>query len=99
MEINGAIVHVRRPTLLGAVLIKARSILVHADPDAQRTDLVLLLSLIEDPTALAAHLKGRERIWLRACEAQLGLEDPVLMAPFPRARVQRARLAYRLLAG
>lgn len=99
LEINGAIAHVRRPTLLGALLIKARSILVHADPDAQRADLVLLLSLIEDPTALALQLKGRERNWLRACEAQLGLEDPVLMAPFPRARVQRARLAYRLLAG
>ncbi|HEX4116326.1 MAG TPA: hypothetical protein VHY18_10675 [Solirubrobacteraceae bacterium] len=99
VEINGAIAHVRRPTLLGAVLIKARSILVHADPDAQRADLVLLLSLIGDPTALAAQLKGRERNWLRACEDQLGLEDPVLMAPFPRSRVQRARLAYRLLAG
>jgi hypothetical protein len=61
VEINGAIAHVRRPTLLGAVLIKARSILVHADPDAQRADLVLLLSLIEDPSALTAQLKGRER--------------------------------------
>ena len=98
VEINGVIVGVRRPTLLGALLIKARSIIVHADPDAQRADLVLLLSLIEDPTALAAQLKGRERTWLRTCEAQLGLEDPVLMAPFPPKRVQRARLAYGLLS-
>lgn len=97
VEIDGVIAHVRRPTLLGALLIKVRSILVHADPDAQRADLVLLLSLIEDPTALAVQLKGRERSWLRACEAQLGLEDTVLMAPFPRVRVRRARLAYRLL--
>jgi hypothetical protein len=97
VEINGALVHVRRPTLLGAVLIKARSILVHADPDAQRADLVLLLSLIEDPSATAKQLKGRERSWLRKCETQLGLHDAVLMAPFPPARVRRARLAYRLL--
>jgi hypothetical protein len=38
VEINGAIAQVRRPALLGALLIKARSILVHADPDAQRAD-------------------------------------------------------------
>jgi hypothetical protein len=95
--IGVAIAQVRRPTLLGALLIKARSILVHADPAAQRADLVLLLSLIEDPSATAKELKGREQSWLRKCEAQLGLDYPVLMAPFPRARVQRARLAYRLL--
>jgi hypothetical protein len=97
VEIDGVIAQVRRPTLLGALLIKARSILVHADPDAQRADLVLLLSLIEDPRAMAEQLKGRERSWLRKCDAQLGLDNPVLMAPLPRARVQRARLAYRLL--
>lgn len=97
VEIDGAIAQVRRPTLLGALLIKARSILVHADPDAQRADLVLLLSLIEDPRATAEQLKGGEQSWLRKCEAQLGLDDPVLMAPFPSARVRRARLAYRLL--
>jgi hypothetical protein len=28
------LVRVHRPTLLGAVLIKARAILVHSDPDA-----------------------------------------------------------------
>ncbi|MGN6372367.1 MAG: hypothetical protein ACTHM1_05185 [Solirubrobacteraceae bacterium] len=97
VEIDGAIVQVRRPTLLGALLVKARSILVHADPDAQRADLVLLLALIEDPRATAEQLKGREQSWLRKCEVQLGLDDPVLMAPFPRVRVRRARLAYRLL--
>ena len=86
-----------RPTLLGALLIKARSILVHADPDAQRADLVLLLSLLEDPSATAGQLKGKEQSWLRRCDAQIGLDDPVLMAPFPRARVRHARLAYRLL--
>jgi hypothetical protein len=80
------------------VLIKARAILVHADPDAQRADLVLLLSLIEDPTQAASDLKGRERTWLHNCKQQLGLDDPLLMAPFPRTRVQRASLAFALLA-
>lgn len=53
--------------------------------------------LIEDPSAMAGQLKGKEQSWLRRCDAQLSLDDPVLMAPFPRARVRRARLAYRLL--
>lgn len=98
VEIDGMLVPVHRPTLLGAVLIKARAILVHADPDAQRADLVLLLSLIEDPTQAASDLKGRERTWLHNCKQQLGLDDPLLMAPFPRTRVQRASLAFALLA-
>lgn len=95
--IDGHTVAVRRPALSGALLIKARAIRVHADPDAQRADLVLLLSLVEDPSDTAAHLHPAERRWLRASEALLGLEDPLLMAPFPQNRVRRARLAYRLL--
>ena len=97
VNIDGVRVRVRRPTLLGAVLIKSRAVVVHADPDAQRADLVLLLSLIEDPRQAATQLKGRERTWLRNCEPKLGLDDPVLMATFPRHRVQSARLAYRFL--
>jgi hypothetical protein len=42
-------------------------------------------------------VKGKERNWLRDCKALLGLDDPVLMAAFPRTQVQRAQLAYRLL--
>lgn len=97
VEIDSIRVRVYRPTLLGAVLIKSRAILVHADPDAQRADLVLLLSLIDDPRQMAGQLKGRERIWLRNCEQRLGLEDAVLMASFPSSRVRRARLAFELL--
>jgi hypothetical protein len=91
-------VKLSRPTLLGAVLIKARAIMEHADPDAQRADLVLLLSLMDDPGQTATELKGKERNWLRDCKAPLGLDDTVLMTAFPRPRVQRAQLAYRLLA-
>jgi hypothetical protein len=97
VEIDGMRLCVRRPTLLGAVLIKSRAILVHIDPDAQRADLILLLSLVDDPRHMAAQLKGRERTWLRNCEQCLGLDDPVLMASFPPDRVRRASLAFRLL--
>jgi hypothetical protein len=95
--IDGHTVPIRRPTLSGALLIKARAIRVHADPDAQRADLVLLLSLIEDPSDTVGQLQPTERRWLQACEAVLGLDDPLLTAAFPQNRVRRARLAYRLL--
>ena len=44
----------RRPTLLGAILIKARSLTVHVDPPSQREDLLRLLSLVDDPRGQAA---------------------------------------------
>ena len=43
--IDGHQFELRRPTLLGAILIKARTLVKHRDPDAQREDLLLLLSL------------------------------------------------------
>jgi hypothetical protein len=97
IHIDGLSVRVNRPTLLGAVLIKARSILVHDDPESQRADLVLLLSLIEDPSQTARELQGKERSWLRKCDTLLAVDDPVRMASFPPERVRRARLAYGLL--
>jgi hypothetical protein len=99
VEIDGVVCHVRRPSLLGAILIKARSLRGHADPDAQRADLVLLLSLVVDPRAMAGELRGRERAWLRAAAEPLGLDDPDRMSAFPSDRVRRARAAFRLMAG
>ncbi len=49
VEIDGVRRSLRRPTLLGAILIKARSLLVDDDPDAQGADLILPLSLVDDP--------------------------------------------------
>jgi hypothetical protein len=57
--------HVPCPDLLGAVLIKARAVDVDDLPDAQRGDLAFLLSLVQDPRALAAELRGKERSWMR----------------------------------
>jgi hypothetical protein len=85
---------VRRPTLLGAVLMKARSLLVHDDPDAQRDDLLRLLSLIEDPRAASAEVTRSERGWLRNAEPRLRLDDP---ANLTGEDLRRARLALQLL--
>jgi hypothetical protein len=94
VRLGGQTFELRRPTLLGAVLIKTRALLVHHDPDAQVLDLLTLLSLVEDPRQTAAELKRSERGWLRAAEPHLlgvaaGTLDP--------ERVGRAQLALRLL--
>jgi hypothetical protein len=54
-----------RPDLLGAILIKARAVNVDDAPDSQRGDLARLLSFVEDPDAMAAQLRGKERSWVR----------------------------------
>ena len=94
VSIDGRSFELRRPTLLGALLIKARSLRVHSDPNSQREDLLMLLALIEDPRALAAELRSSERGWLRAAEERLDLAGPSLL---DRARMRRAELAYKLL--
>lgn len=52
---------VPRPSLLGAVVAKAVAVRVDDAPDAQRLDLALLLSLIEDPFVLVDDLTKKDR--------------------------------------
>jgi hypothetical protein len=85
----------RRPTLLGAILIKARSVMVHADPASQREDLLRLLSLVDEPRELAGELRDSERRWLRQAEARLDFVAPSLL---PATLQRRAELSYRLFA-
>lgn len=86
--------HLRRPTLLGAILIKARSLMVHADPASQREDVLRLLSLVDEPRKLAAELRDSERRWLRQAEPRLDFPAVSLLGADLR---RRAQLAYRLL--
>jgi hypothetical protein len=92
--VEGHSFELRRPTLLGAVLIKARSLMVHSDPDSQRQDLLRLLAVIEDPRELAADLRKTERTWLRRAEKRLDLSGP---SQLDAEAMRRAELAYRLL--
>jgi hypothetical protein len=94
LRIDGREFELRRPTLLGAILIKARALPKHHDPDAQREDLPLLLSLVPDPASLATEMKLTERKWLRAVEEDLRFDAPAAVSP---NTVRRARQAYRLL--
>lgn len=94
VTVDGRSFELRRPTLLGAVLIKARSLMVHSDPDSQREDLLALLTLIEDPREMGRQLSRAERRWLRVTEDRLNLRGPSLLNA---DRMRRADLAYRLL--
>lgn len=87
--------NLRRPTLLGAILIKARALRVHHDADTQREDLLLLLSLVEDPRAIAVDLGKAERRWLRQAEPLLRFAEPVGLRA---TNVGRARQTLRLLS-
>jgi len=94
VSVDGNEFELRRPTLLGAIMIKARSIMRHADPEAQREDLLRLLFLVEDPRAIAAELKSSERRWLRQTADRLDLDGLTLLDD---VAVRNARLAYRIL--
>jgi len=94
VTVNARSFELRRPTLLGAVLIKARSLMVHADPEAQREDLLVLLALIDDPRRLASQLRESERRWLRVAEQRLKLSR---LSTLDAETMRRAELAYRLL--
>jgi hypothetical protein len=94
VRLSGNSFTLRRPTLLGAILIKARSLMVHHDPESQREDLLMLLSLVQDPRAMAQELKASERTWLRAVRERLAFDRP---ANVGSDRIRRARLALGLL--
>ncbi len=94
VTVDGCSFELRRPTLLGAVLIKARSLIVHSDPETQREDLLQLLALIGDPREMAADLRTSERKRLRVAEQGLDLPGLSLL---DAQTMRRAELAYRLL--
>jgi hypothetical protein len=95
--VAGVVSRVRRPTLLGALLLKARALPVHSRPEDQREDIITLLALVEDPDAIRPSLTQAERRWLRSIENTLALDDPTLPARFSLARLRAARAAYQIL--
>lgn len=65
VSLDDAVAEVPRPSLLGAILLKARAVEVDDVPDQQRRDLAFLLSLVPDPRVLLREIKPTERRWLR----------------------------------
>lgn len=95
--VDGQAVALRRPTLVAAVLLKARALAVHSRPEDQRHDLVTLLALLSDPRAARQQISAKETGWLRAIEDSLALDDPAFAETFDPARLRVARAAYRIL--
>jgi len=94
---SGHPVRLRRPTLLGAILLKARSLEVHRHPEDQRSDLILLLSLLSDPRTAQAELKGSEQTWLERVGKQIDFSDPTLRTSFTADQLALAEVAYTFL--
>jgi hypothetical protein len=67
VRLGGRVGQLRRPSLLGAILLKARAVGAAPDEAAKhRGDLVFLLGLTRDPRSLAIDLRPPERRWLAA---------------------------------
>jgi hypothetical protein len=101
-EVEGEVVEVvgSRPSLLGAILIKARAVAARRDRlDSDRQDLIRLLSFVQDPRALAEEerLRTTEKRWLRDIEPLIAFDDAALADALPAGDVGRAGQAYRLL--
>lgn len=98
---EGSIGPMRRPSLLGAILIKARVLAKHRPDkfDSDRQDLLVLLSLVDDPRGLAAadELTEKEKKWLADVAAELTFTDPTLTDLFDREHLLRAEQAFELL--
>jgi hypothetical protein len=97
MVVDGLASRARRPTLFGALLLKARALPVHSRPEDQREDIITLLALVDDPDGMRRSPAQAERRWLRRIESTLALEDPALPARFSLARLRAARAAYQIL--
>jgi hypothetical protein len=87
---------VPRPALLGAIVGKALAVGVDDAPEAQRQDLALLLSLIDDPLTMAAELTAKDRKRLRA-RGEMADPDLRAWAGLDRAAADRGRAAFVLL--
>jgi hypothetical protein len=95
---GGKPIEIRRPSLLGAILIKARAVKAQRDKlESDRQDLMRLLSFVEDPRALAEGLKGNEKRWLQEVGTLLAFDDGALDVLFSITELSAAEQAYRLL--
>ena len=95
---GGEPVKVRRPNLLGAILIKARVVAKKRGKfESDRQDLIRLLGFVEDPRTVAEEFRGNEKKWLREIGALLAFDDDALSDLFSVTELSAAEQAYRLL--
>ena len=87
---------VPRPSLLGAIVLKALAVGVDDAPNAQRLDLAFLLSLVEDPIALADQVEAKDRQRLLERNELLDANH-LTWRELPRDAGDRARAALAIL--
>jgi len=87
---------VPRPSLLGAIVLKALAVGVDDTPNAQRLDLAFLLSLVEDPIALADQVEAKDRQRLLERNELLDANH-LTWRELPRDAGDRARAALAIL--
>jgi hypothetical protein len=78
VDIAGTVRWIPRPSLLGAIVLKAiASATDNLDPDRHRRDLAFLASLVDDPVILAAETTPKDRKRLRQAMHGLPPDHPV----------------------
>jgi predicted nucleotidyltransferase len=92
--LEGREIELPRPSVLGAILIKARAVDVAEDPDKHRRDLALLLAMVDDPRSLRDEMRKTERGWLRRRGELL---DPRHPAWRTTPGAEEARIALEIL--
>ncbi len=92
--LEGREVEIPCPSVLGAILIKARAVDVAEDPDKHRSDLALLLAAVDDPRSLRDEMRRTERGWLRR---RRELHDPRHPAWLTSPSAEEARIALEIL--
>jgi hypothetical protein len=92
--LEGREVEIPCPSVLGAILIKARAVDVAEDPDKHRRDLALLLAAVDDPRSLRDETRKTERGWLRRRSELL---DPRHPAWRTTPSAEEARIALEIL--
>ena len=92
--LEGGLIELPCPSLLGGILIKTRAVDVADDPEKHRRDLALLLAGVDDPRSLRDELRQSERGWLRRRKELL---DPDHRAWLTTPKAQEARIALELL--
>ncbi len=95
--VDGQTVRLRRPTLIAAILLKARALPIHHRQPDQRHDLITLLALLDDPRAARESITPKQAGWLRAVAGGLNLDDADLDDLVGPQGAQRARAAFQLL--
>lgn len=88
---------VPRPNLLGAIICKAEAVTVDDAPDAQRSDLALLLSLIGNPLKMAGEMDRKDKARIRKRDEMSDRSQPAWRTLDADAAI-RGRAAYQLLA-